>query len=50
MKRFGKKRQPGCECTYHYTCGMCLLEAARQALALRFGVAAAEEAEQPSTS
>lgn len=23
-KRFGKKRVPGCQCTYNFTCGPCL--------------------------
>lgn len=24
MKRFGKKRVPGCYCAYNFTCGACL--------------------------
>lgn len=26
-KRFGKKRVPGCQCTYNFTCGACLANA-----------------------
>jgi hypothetical protein len=28
MKRFGKARVPGCECTYNFTCRACLADAA----------------------
>lgn len=27
MKRFGKRRVPGCECDTNYTCGPCLRDA-----------------------